>query len=107
LLARGELLADGPTTEIKGLVGSRAIRATLPGVDRIALSALPGVGAADRRGDAVSLTCFDGDTALRALLTSYPEARDIEVASAGLEEAFLELTREASARTPELAEAIG
>jgi ABC-2 type transport system ATP-binding protein len=113
LLAGGEILADGPTTGIKALVGSRTIRATLPGVDRMALSALPGVGAADRRGEAVTLTCFDSDTALRALLTLFPEARDIEIAGAGLEEAFLELTRghdtsghDTSVGTPELVEAI-
>jgi ABC-2 type transport system ATP-binding protein len=36
--------------------------------------------------------CTDSDTALRALLAAYPQARDVEVAGAGLEEAFIELT---------------
>jgi ABC-2 type transport system ATP-binding protein len=45
-------------------------------------------------GDAVTLVCADSDAALRALLERYPAARDLEVAGAGLEEAFLELTRE-------------
>ena len=31
LLAHGRIVADGPTTEIKGRVGTRTIRATLPG----------------------------------------------------------------------------
>jgi ABC-2 type transport system ATP-binding protein len=93
LLADGSVVADGPTTEIKALVGSRTIRATLPGADRAVLVTLPGVTAAERRGDAVTLTCSDSDTALRALLERFPEARDIEVTGAGLEEAFLELTR--------------
>jgi ABC-2 type transport system ATP-binding protein len=70
----------------------KSIRATLPGASLEALSRLPGVGSADRRGDAVVLTCTDSDTALRHLLGDYPEARDIEVRGAGLEEAFLELT---------------
>ena len=30
LMARGRVVADGPTTEIKAMVGSRRIRATLP-----------------------------------------------------------------------------
>jgi ABC-2 type transport system ATP-binding protein len=92
MLASGRVIADGPTTGIKSLVGSRKIRATLPGISVAELSVLPGVGAADRRGDAVTLTSSDSDVALRALLNRFPQARDIEVAGAGLEEAFLELT---------------
>ena len=42
------------------------------------------------------LTCADSDAALRALLAAYPEAADIEVRGAGLEEAFLELTATAA-----------
>ena len=38
LMAHGRIVADGPTTEIKAMVGSRTIRATLPGVDVDALA---------------------------------------------------------------------
>jgi ABC-2 type transport system ATP-binding protein len=38
------------------------------------------------------LACSDSDAAVRALLPSFPEARDIEISGAGLEEAFLQLT---------------
>jgi len=38
------------------------------------------------------LSCSDADAALRALLGSFPGARDIEVRGGSLEEAFLELT---------------
>jgi ABC-2 type transport system ATP-binding protein len=92
LMARGRVVADGPTTEIKARVGARTIRATLPGVDTGALAALPGVTAADRRGAAVVLRCTDSDAAIRALLDTYSAASDIEISGAGLEEAFLELT---------------
>jgi ABC-2 type transport system ATP-binding protein len=54
--------------------------------------ALPGVGSADRHGDAVILSCTDSDLAIRALLEQYPLARDIEITGGSLEEAFLELT---------------
>ena len=94
LMARGRVVADGPTTEIKAMVGLRTIRATLPGADLGQLEHLPGVSRADRRGEAVVLACSDSDAAIRALLESFPEARDIEIAGAGLEEAFLELTRD-------------
>jgi ABC-2 type transport system ATP-binding protein len=92
-MADGRVVADGPTTEIKAMVGLRTIRATLPHVNEQALAALPGVTGAERRGEAVVLRCSDSDTALRALLADFPTVRDIEIAGAGLEEAFLELTR--------------
>ena len=86
LMAHGRVVADGPPTEIKGLVGSRTIRATLPGVT-----------GAERRGEAVVLVCADSDAAIRALLSAYPEAADIEIAGAGLEQAFLQLTGDGAA----------
>jgi ABC-2 type transport system ATP-binding protein len=43
LMARGQVVADGPATEIKATVGLRTIRATLPNVDLAALGALTGV----------------------------------------------------------------
>jgi len=92
LMAHGRVVADGPPTEIKGMVGTRRIRATLPDADLVALSALPGVSHAERRGESVSLSCSDSDTAIRALLARFADASDIEIAGAGLEEAFVELT---------------
>jgi ABC-2 type transport system ATP-binding protein len=94
LMAHGRVVADGPTTEIKSLVGSRTIRATLPHVPTAALERLPAVTSADRHGDAVTLVSSDSDATLRAFLAAYDDARDIEVRGAGLEEAFLQLTGE-------------
>ena len=92
LMSHGEIVADGPTNEIKAMVGSRTIRATLPDVSVEALRALPGVSAAERRGEAVLLSCADSDAAIRALLDAHPGARDIQIEAAGLEQAFLTLT---------------
>lgn len=92
LMARGRVVADGPTTEIRARVGSRTIRATLPGAGPDELVALPGVTAAERHGEAVVLSCTDSDAAIRALLEAHPAARDIEIAAAGLEDAFVQLT---------------
>jgi len=94
LIAHGRIVADGPPTEIKALVGSRTIRATLPSVPVSALKRLPAVTSADRHGEAVTLVTSDSDATLRAFLDSYADARDIEVRGAGLEEAFLQLTAE-------------
>src|SRR6185437_4913886 len=81
LMAQGRVVADGPATAIKAVVGGRTIRA-----------ALPGVSAVERHGDAVRLTCTDSDLALRALLAGHPDARDVEVGGADLEDAFVALT---------------
>jgi ABC-2 type transport system ATP-binding protein len=92
LMAHGKIVADGPTNEIKAMVGTRTIRATLPGSDQDALAGLQGVSGVERRGETATLSCADSDAAIRALLAAYPDARDIEIVAAGLEEAFLELT---------------
>jgi ABC-2 type transport system ATP-binding protein len=55
---------------------------------------LEGVTTAERHGDSVILRCSDSDRAIRALLGSYPAARDIEITGAALEDAFIELTSE-------------
>jgi ABC-2 type transport system ATP-binding protein len=98
LMARGRIVADGPATEIKARVSGRIIRATIPvagpagPADTAALAALPGVTNAERHGEAAILTCADSDLTLRALLSRFPAARDIEVTGAGIEEAFMALT---------------
>jgi ABC-2 type transport system ATP-binding protein len=95
LIARGRIVADGPATEIRAMVGGRTIRATLPDADAALLGALPGVSRAELHGEAVILSCADSDAALRALLDGFPAARDIEVHGAGIEEAFVALTADA------------
>jgi ABC-2 type transport system ATP-binding protein len=96
LMAQGKVVVEGPPTEIKARVGTRTIRVTLPDASEAALVSLPGVTTATRHGESVALVYTDSDAALRALLAAYPAARDIEVTGAGLEEAFIELTREAA-----------
>jgi ABC-2 type transport system ATP-binding protein len=92
LMAQGRVVADGPANEIRATVGLRTIRATLPDADTGELAGLPGVVGVDTRGEAVLLSCQDSDAAIRAFLPAYPDARDIEISSAGLEAAFLALT---------------
>jgi ABC-2 type transport system ATP-binding protein len=92
LMAHGRVVADGPPTEIKAIVGSRTIRTTLPNVPLEELERLPGVTHVERHGESVALACSNSDAALRELIVRHPEARDIEVRGAGLEDAFLQLT---------------
>ena len=98
LMARGRVVADGPTTEIKAMVATRTIEATLPHAPVDSLERLQGVARAEQRGARIVLACADSDAAIRALLAAFPDARDIEIRGAGLEEAFLQLTQDRNSR---------
>ncbi len=93
LMAHGRIVADGPPTEIRAMVGTRTIRATLPGADLAALAAPARRQRrrAPRRGGGAELRGLRRRDP-RAAGRAQPEARDIEIAAAGLEQAFLELT---------------
>jgi ABC-2 type transport system ATP-binding protein len=90
VLRAGQVVADGSAGEVKALSGGRTIRAVVPGA--VGLANLPGVTAAEALGDRWTLICHDSDLALRALLTRFADARDVEVTVAGLEHAFRTLT---------------
>ncbi|MEU5721448.1 ABC transporter ATP-binding protein [Micromonospora sp. NPDC047738] len=96
LVRQGRVVADGTTAEIKNLAAGRIVRATLPGADQAALAALPGVQAVEVRGDAVLVRTDDSDTVARHLLTR-TAARDLEITSRNLEDAFLALTTDTGA----------
>ena len=92
LISRGRIVADGTGAEIKALASGRTVRATLPDPDTVAL-------AAHRRRRRVSRSAAstvivhakDSDAVARYLLT-HTDARDLEIAAKGIEEAFLSLT---------------
>ncbi len=98
LISRGRIVADGSGSEIRALASGRSVRATLPDADtdRIAsLSSIPGAGVegVEVRGDTVILHAKDSDAVARYLLTE-TDARDLEITSKGLEDAFLSLTHD-------------
>jgi ABC-2 type transport system ATP-binding protein len=91
LISHGKIVADGTGSQIKALAAGRTVRATLPGADGDALSALPGVESVDLRGDSVYIHAKDTDAIARHLLTT-TDAHDLEITARGLEDAFLSLT---------------
>ena len=101
LISKGQIVADGTAAEVKGLASGRTIRATLPGADEAALRAMPGVDGVEVRGDTVLIHSGDTDTdaVARRLLTQTP-ARDLEITSRGLEDAFLALTGDGGPSAP-------
>ena len=91
LIRRGRIVADGTTAEIKALAAGRVVRATLPGADEVWLASLPGVDSVEVRGDTVLLRAGDSDAVARRLLID-TAARDLEITSHNLEDAFIALT---------------
>ncbi|GAB3875848.1 ABC transporter ATP-binding protein [Kibdelosporangium lantanae] len=98
LMREGLVVADGSVAKVREMASGRTISAVLPSVPVDQLGVLPGVVDVTRRADRVQLACNDSDTALRALLATYPNVHDIEISAAGLEEAFLALTAKENAR---------
>jgi ABC-2 type transport system ATP-binding protein len=91
LVRHGRIVADGTAAEIKGLAAGRTVRATLPGADTAALGRVPGVDSVDVRGDSVLIHGSDSDAIARYLLNT-TGARDLEITSRNLEDAFVALT---------------
>jgi ABC-2 type transport system ATP-binding protein len=92
LMRHGRVVADGPVAQVRAAVSGRVLRAVVPGAGEAALAALDGVTTARVQGRHAELACADSDLAIRALLTAFPLASDIEITAVGLEEAFLALT---------------
>jgi ABC-2 type transport system ATP-binding protein len=91
LVRRGRIVADGTASEVKSLAAGRTVRATLPGAQPADLTGIPGVESGEVRGDSVYLHGRDTDEIARYLLTR-TSARDLEITSRNLEDAFLTLT---------------
>jgi ABC-2 type transport system ATP-binding protein len=91
LVRQGEIVADGTAAQVKALVSGRTLRATLPDANVVALQGLPGVESVEVRGESVIIVSSDSDAVARHLLAS-TEARDLEITSRGLEDAFISLT---------------
>jgi ABC-2 type transport system ATP-binding protein len=92
LMRAGAVVADGSVAEVTSLVAGRVLRAAVPGASEQVLRTLPGASEVEVRGEQVSISSRDSDATLRALLQTFPQARDIEVTAVGLEGAFLSLT---------------
>ncbi|SLM00989.1 MULTISPECIES: ABC transporter ATP-binding protein [unclassified Actinoplanes] len=99
LVRRGRIVADGTAAEVKALAAGRTVRATLPDAERADLSQVPGVETTEIRGDTIYLHGRDTDAIARYLLTQ-TEARDLEITSRNLEDAFLTLTADDDEEKP-------
>ena len=92
IMSQGRIIADGTPSEVKSVVTGRTLSFTLESADTASLERLVAVTHLEQRGNRVSLQSEDSDATLRALLTSYPAATDIEIVSRNMDDAFMALT---------------
>jgi len=92
VLHSGHLAAEGSPAEIKDRAAGRRIRC-VTSLDRETILALAGVHSVRHDGAAVEITASDAETVLAELFRRDPRLADLQVSGAGLEEAFLQLTR--------------
>jgi ABC-2 type transport system ATP-binding protein len=92
LIGQGRIVAEGTPAEIKARVAGRKIRCRtrLPLAEA---AALPGVREARRDGEVTELFAHEAERAVFELLSRDRTVSGLEVLGAGLEEAFLTLTR--------------
>lgn len=94
LISRGRIVADGTGSQIRALAAGRTVRATVDGFTaetEARLRAVGGIDGIDVRGEQVVVHTKESDAVARFLLTE-TAARDLEITSKNLEEAFLSLT---------------
>ncbi|MEU1078472.1 MULTISPECIES: ABC transporter ATP-binding protein [unclassified Streptomyces] len=91
IVDHGRIVADGPGERIKRAAGGSLVSFDLAGAPSAGLTALPGVVSVEVRGDRARLRT-DAPDAVVVELARLGAVRGLEVAPAGLEDAFLSLT---------------
>ncbi|GAA1407084.1 ABC transporter ATP-binding protein [Glutamicibacter uratoxydans] len=97
LMSGGRVVADGATEELRKLISGRTISATLPNEQAVVQAQRfdPSISIAERNGQRIWFKCADSDAFARALLSDYG-AWDLEISAPSLEDAFIQLTKDAS-----------
>ncbi len=94
VIDHGRIVADGSPAEIKARAAARRIRCRTQ-LDASAIEALPDVERVQHDGPIFEILTARAEPVLRELLDRDADLADLEVTGAGLEEAFLSLTRAA------------
>jgi ABC-2 type transport system ATP-binding protein len=98
VMHEGRIVADGSVRDIRQTVTVKRVRFHAGQTDLAALRSLPAVLRAESTDGVVTLETRDADATVKALYQSSVAFSDLEVTGAGLEEAFIELTREDATR---------
>ena len=93
VINKGEIIAQGTPSEIKAKTAGKRIRC-ITSLGLNALRQIPGVTEVKDDREAVEIHAAEAESIVRELLARDAGLSGLEVTSAGLEEAFLELTRD-------------
>jgi ABC-2 type transport system ATP-binding protein len=95
VLVGGRLVADGAPDQVKAAAtGRSAVSFTADGLPSEVLERLPAVESVEADRGRLTLYTTNPDVTVRALLREAPRVEDLQIIRAGMEEAFLQLTRE-------------
>lgn len=92
VMSGGRIIADGTPSDIKALAGGKLIECRTDAPAHI-LADLPGVERVDYVGGHFRLTTSQAEETLRSLFATGHAVEDISVSRAGLEAAFMSITR--------------
>ena len=93
VINQGEIIVEGTPAKIKAQTSGKRIRC-ITALGLATLLQIPGVTAARQDREAVEIHAREAEPVARALLARDPSLSGLEIASAGLEEAFLALTQD-------------
>jgi ABC-2 type transport system ATP-binding protein len=93
VIHQGEIIAQGTPAEIKAKTAGKRIRC-ITSLSISALRQIPGVTEVKEDREAVEIHAVEAESIVRELLARDARLSGLEVASAGLEEAFLALTQD-------------
>jgi ABC-2 type transport system ATP-binding protein len=93
VINKGEIIAQGTPAQIKAKTAGKRIRC-ITSLSLNALRQIPGVTEVKEDREAVEIHAIEAESIVRELLMRDAGLSGLEVSSAGLEEAFLELTRD-------------
>lgn len=93
VIHQGEIIAEGTPSQIKAKTAGKRIRC-ITSLSVSALRQIPGVAGVKEDREAVEIHAVEAEAIVRELLARDPKLSGLEVTSAGLEEAFLALTKD-------------
>ncbi|WP_420449931.1 ABC transporter ATP-binding protein [Candidatus Palauibacter sp.] len=99
VLHRGRVIAEGAPSTIKSRTAARLVRCVTR-VTADVVTSVPGVVRSETRGQHLEVLTSRPEALVRELFDRDPALRDLTVVGAGLEEAFLALTRESGDPEP-------
>ena len=97
VINRGEIIAEGTPAQIKARASGKRIRC-ITQLSLASLRQIPGVTLAQQDREAVELHTGEAEPVVRELLARDAGLSGLEITTAGLEEAFLALTQDGSAK---------